>query len=255
MKETFNRWLAALRTTLGTRPGATTLSAAAIDLNRLYDSQTEAVMKRVLDRRSSAIDVGCHKGEILDVMLRLAPEGTHFAFEPLPHLFAALALKYAGVANVRLHEVALSESPGKAAFQHVVTNSGYSGLLRRRYDRPNEKVVTIKVRVEKLDDVLPADAAVRFMKIDVEGAELQVLRGGIATLRRSRPFIVFEHGLGGSDCYGTRPEHVYDLLAACRLRISLMGDWLESEGEKALSREAFAEQFDKGLNYYFLAHP
>lgn len=254
MKDVFKRCLAALRATLAPGPGATTLSASAINLNTLYDSQTEAIMKRVLDRRSSAIDVGCHKGEMLDTMLRLAPEGTHFAFEPLPDLFAALVLKYVDVANVRLHKVALSESPGEAAFQHVVTNSGYSGLRRRRYDRPNEKVVTIKVRVEKLDDVLPADAAIRFMKIDVEGAELQVLRGGIEMLRRSRPFIVFEHGLGGSDFYGTRPEHVHDLLADCRLRISLMGDWLESEGEKTFSREAFAEQFDKGLNYYFLAH-
>ena len=81
------------------------------------------------------------------------------------------------------------------------------------------------------------------------------MRGGTATLRRSRPFIVFEHGLGASDCYGTRPEHVYDLMADCRLRISLMGNWLESEGEKVLSRTAFVEQFDKDLNYYFLAHP
>ena len=92
------------------------------DLNTLYDQQTAAVMERALDRRSNCIDVGCHQGAILDVMLGLAPEGEHYAFEPLPHLYSALQAKYAVAKNVHLHEAALSEAPGTASFQHVVSN-------------------------------------------------------------------------------------------------------------------------------------
>jgi len=225
------------------------------DLNTLYDLQTEAIMERVLDRRSTCIDIGCHEGAILDAMLRIAPEGTHYAFEPLPHLHAALASKYAGAANVRLFEVALSESPGKATFQHVVTNPAYSGLLRRKYARDDEEIVEIPVTLARLDDLLPPDAPVRLVKIDVEGAELQVLKGATATLKRCRPYVVFEHGRGAADCYGTTPGQVYDLLAGCGLRISVMGDWLEAGSGKTLGREAFAEQFETGRNYYFVAHP
>jgi len=245
---------AVYRTVMGTPPLGPAV-APAVDRNTLYDAQTAAVMERVLERRSNCIDVGCHVGAILDEMLRLAPEGRHFAFEPLPDLYANLARKYAAAANVQLHEVALSDAPGVATFQHVVSNPGYSGLLKRRYDRPHEDVVEIRVKLARLDDLLPRDVDVRLVKIDVEGAELQVLRGGLEMLRRCRPFVVFEHGMGAADCYGTRPEMVFDLFADCGLRLSLMGDWLDSRGKRTLSRDAFMDEFNAVRNYYFLAHP
>ena len=253
------RFIASLRDRIfGAAPAPSTAAAAAAalppgtDLNTLYDAQTAAILEKVLARDSSCIDVGCHQGLILDMILRLAPAGRHHAFEPLPHLFAGLKAKYAGMPNVSLHEVALSDAPGEATFQHVVSNPGYSGLLRRHYDRPDEQVVEIKVRLARLDDVLPADLPVRLVKIDVEGAELQVLQGALRMLARCKPFVVFEHGRGAADCYGTRPEQVFDLFAGCGMRLSLMGDWLQ--GGASLGREAFVDQFDAARNYYFLAH-
>lgn len=236
-------------------PAPPAAATAPVDLNELYNRQTARVMERVLARDSICIDVGCHEGEILDEMLRLAPDGRHYAFEPLPHLHDLLARKYAGAANVRLFDAALSDAPGESTFQHVVTNPGYSGLLRRRFDRPHEDVVEIRVRLLRLDDVLPPQEPIRLVKIDVEGAELQVLRGAQGMLRRCRPYVIFEHGLGAADCYGTRPEMVHDLLADCGLRVSLMQDWLSGGPGSPLDREAFAAQFDRAINYYFLAHP
>jgi FkbM family methyltransferase len=235
--------------------GASDRLITPADLSARYDAQTASVMKRVLDRRSNCIDVGCHRGTILDLMLRLSPEGEHYGFDPLPQLYSAAAQKYAGARNVRLYEVALGEAPGIAPFQYVVSNPAYSGLLKRRYDRLNEDVEEIEVRVLRLDDVLPRGFNVRLMKIDVEGGELQVLRGSVEMLRRCRPFVIFEHGLGGADVYGTRPEMVFDLLSGCGLRVALMSDWLSTSGRKALSREAFADEFDRASNYYFLACP
>lgn len=265
MKELIKRWVAgtplegvahaAYRALHGIpAPQPPAPAPAPTDFNTLYDNQTAAIMERVLERDSNCIDVGCHVGAILEVMLRLAPGGTHYAFEPLPHLHEGLAEKYAGNPRVVLHKLALSESEGEATFQHVVTNPGYSGLLRRRFDRPHEEVAEIQVRLARLDDVIPRDASIRLMKVDVEGAELQVFKGARDLLRRCRPFVVFEHGLGAADCYGTRPEMVYDLFAACGMRLSVMGDWLETGGARTLSRKGFAEQFDTGRNYYFLAH-
>jgi hypothetical protein len=94
------------------------------------------------------------------------------------------------------------------------------------------------------------------MKVDVEGAELQVFKGAVETITRSRPLIVFEHGLGGADYYGTSPGDMYDLLAGrCGLRLFLMTEWLQSDGSASLNRNAFCTQFSSGANYYFLAAP
>lgn len=234
----------------GARPQA---AASGIELNTLYDQQTAAVMQRVLERGSNCIDVGCHVGAILDQMLRFAPDGRHHAFEPLPHLYQGLEAKYRGNDHVRLHDVALAKEPGETTFQHVVSNPGYSGILRRRYDRPHEEVVEIRVKLARLDDLVPVDTPIRLVKVDVEGAEMGVFKGGMELLARCRPYVVFEHGLGAADFYGTRPEQVHDLFTGLGMKVSTMSDWLA--GRAPLSRAVMAEQFDRGVNYYFMAHP
>ena len=90
----------------------------------------------------------------------------------------------------------------------------------------------------------------------MEGAELQVFRGAIETIKNNRPIIIFEHGLGAADYYGTRPEDIEDLLVGqCGLKLFLMAEWLESNGRTFLNRQAFCEQFSRGKNFYFMAAP
>jgi FkbM family methyltransferase len=217
--------------------------------NARYDFETAEVMRRVLTDDSNCLDVGAHSGSILRVMLSIAGHGRHMAFEPLPHLAAQLRLEFP---QVQIHEVALSDSLGESTFEYVVTNPGYSGLRRRRYARPDEEIRTIAVRTARMDDVIPGDRPIALVKIDVEGAELKVLRGGLATLRRCKPFVIFEHGEGAAGYYGTTPADVYDLLAGqCWLRISLMQGWLA--GARPFTRSAFIDQCKR--DFYFLAHP
>jgi FkbM family methyltransferase len=227
---------------------------AGIALNELYDEQTTQVIRRVVQRDSNCVDVGCHAGMVLDHLLAFAPAGHHFAFEPLPDLFRALQGRYAGRPNVALYRAALSDTTGPSTFHHVVSNPGYSGILQREFDRPREKVVKINVELLRLDDIVPAGLPIRFIKIDVEGAELQVLRGAARVLRESRPYVLFEHGLKASDVYATTPQAVHDFLSGFGLRISVMSDWLEGNG-RVLAREDLVDQFQNGRNYYFLAHP
>jgi hypothetical protein len=115
-------------------------------------------------------------------------------------------------------------------------------------------VAPIRVRVETLDRLAPSDRAVAFVKIDVEGGELGVLRGGVETLRRWRPIVVFECGLGAADAYGVEPEEVHEIVAgAAGLQVSLLQSWLD--GGRSLTREAFAEEYRLRRNFYFIAHP
>ena len=91
-----------------------------------------------------------------------------------------------------------------------------------------------------------------FIKIDVEGAEMLVLSGAKKTIERCKPIVVFEHGLGASDVYGTTPRQIFIFFRDCGMNISLMRDWLSAK--PPLSINAFEDEFNQSKNYYFIAH-
>jgi hypothetical protein len=142
---------------------------------------------------------------------------------------------------------------GHTTFEHVVDETAYSGLRRRAYPTESPRIESLRVRVDRLDAVVPSGTPIRFLKIDVEGGECGVLRGAARTLAQSRPYVVFEFGLGAADHYGVGPDDVRSALAPGDLRISALDDWLEER--RPLAPPEFAERYAKGLDYYFLAHP
>lgn len=231
------------------------LAQGEISKNTYYDLLSEKIMRRVLRPDSVCVDVGCHAGSILRTMMSIAPQGEFFAFEPLPDLFAGLKASF-DLPNVHLYEVALSDKEGSSSYNHVLTDPALSGLIRRGYFRDNEKDESIEVATRTLDGVLAAHGSpkVRFIKVDVEGGELLVFRGAIRTLRESRPWIAFEHGLGASDYYGYGAKEAHEILAGeCGLEISLLAGWLK--GKPALTRSEFIEDYENGRNFFYLAHP
>ena len=220
--------------------------------NQAYDRQTNAVIKRVCKQNSNCLDIGCHKGEVMDIILRYAPNGHHFGFEPIPHMYTDLANKYKGT-KCTIYDVALSNQASISVFNHVVSNPAYSGLVKRSYDRPNEVDEQIQVKTEKLDTLFDKNTPIDLIKIDVEGGELNVLEGAVETIRRTRPIIIFEHGLGASEFYDSSPEKVFALFAELNYNISVMHNWLDQQ--PAFTRDQFTEQFYKKKNYYFIAYP
>ena len=224
----------------------------AFTKNQRYDAQTIRILRKICRPDSNCIDVGCHKGEMLDKILVFAPKGQHYCFEPLPDLFHGL-LNSKYPKNCHFYDTALSYEKGETSFNYVITNPSYSGLLRRKYDRPDEEDTLITVQTDLLDHILPADIQIDFIKIDVEGAEMLVLKGAEKTIKRCKPIVVFEHGLGGSDVYGTSPKQIFDFFEKCGMKISLMKSWLDQM--PPLSMQAFEEQFYQSKNYYFIAYP
>jgi FkbM family methyltransferase len=205
-----------------------------------------ALLARSLAPDSDCLDVGAHEGSVLREMVRLAPQGRHVAWEPLPELAQRLRSEFPAV---EVREAALSDRAAERSFARVVGDPGWSGFVER--PTPAGGVVeTITVRSERLDDALADGVQPAFVKIDVEGAEEQVLRGALETLRRHRPLIVFEHGLGSADYYGTTPERIHDLLAG------ELGYGIRSlDGEGPYTRAEFAAIFARGERVNFVAHP
>jgi FkbM family methyltransferase len=169
-----------------------------------------------LEADSDVIDVGANRGAFLDAMRRLAPDGQAIACEPIPDLAAALRSRHAGSPAVDVHECAVAEEPGTATFYWLPTAAAQSGL-RRTADSAAEPR-EIEVRLATLDELVPKDFDARVLKIDVEGAELGVLRGGRETIHRCKPLILLEHGSAAA-AFGATHEEVYDELAEAGLRV------------------------------------
>jgi FkbM family methyltransferase len=180
----------------------------AVDLNDT--AHIRRLVAWVVGPEDSCIDIGAHRGSVLEQIVAVAPHGRHVAFEPIPHLVADLAERFP---DVDVRHAALSDHPGESTFAHVRAAEPWSGLKYRPLPGDAEgDVEQIVVPLEVLDDVLPGDFVPRFVKLDVEGAEQQVIEGGLRTLATHKPILVFEHGLGSANAYGTEPDDIHRLL-------------------------------------------
>lgn len=218
--------------------------------NLRYDRLTGIILKKCLHPNSNCIDVGSHKGELLQEMLRLAPEGQHYAFEPLPHLYVDLKNRFGDLATVL--PFALSSHSGSARFQFVKGMPAYSGLRRRSYEGKSPEIEEIEVEKRTLDEVLPSSYCIDFMKIDVEGAEMDVLKGAKAAIRRSQPILLFECGLGANDHYGYDASKVFEVLGSLDLVLNTLDQWIHDADP--LNYEDFNHLYTHQAEYYFIAY-
>jgi FkbM family methyltransferase len=207
-----------------------------------YDAM-RVLLAGALARDSNCIDIGCCLGVILHEMVRCAPDGRHIAYEPIPELHASLANRFP---QVDMRQAALSDRPGEATFVHLRERPGYSHLLSEAEPEAEPSADLITVRVETLDGTLPEDYVPALVKIDVEGAELEVLKGAKETLATFRPIVVFEHGAGRPEV----SEAVFELLSdGIGLRI------YDIEGNGPLGLQHFLDVVGHGRLWNFVARP
>ena len=216
--------------------------------NMRYDLQTFKIMNIVLEKQSTFIDVGCHKGEVMDQALKLAPNGNHFAYEPIPYLYDELKVKYKDICIVK--NFAISDNLGDSDFHHVVSNPAYSGIKKRSYPK-EEKISKIKIKTSTLDHQLINEQRVDLIKIDVEGGELGVLKGATKIIEKFHPVIIFEHGLGASDYYNTSCEDIFNFFEISKYSLFTLKGFIEESSP--LSKDKFNDLYNRNKEYYFLA--
>lgn len=138
------------------------------------------------------IDVGANLGYFTCLLSRLAGSKGHvLAVEPEPANFRLLQqnVEANGLTNVSTVQVALGEQPGEVSLNlYKQSNRGRHSIIAPGTGE------TVQVPLRRLDDVVAsafsADAEISFMKIDVEGYEPFVLKGGTHTLGRVRAMAI-----------------------------------------------------------------
>lgn len=158
-------------------------------LNGTYEPEQTALFREHVRPGGTVLDVGAHVGYYtLLASTLVGDEGAVWSFEPDAENggFLRRHVEINRLANVRVEPAAVSDRTGTASFA-AGTGSG-TGHLEEGGD--------VEVRTVRLDEFCPAnDIAPTAVKIDVEGAEADVLRGARETLARHRPVVFLStHG-------------------------------------------------------------
>ncbi len=121
----------------------------------------------------------------------VGPTGRVLAFEPGAESYRTLMANVAlnGFRHVHVFHAALAETPGSAPLYHHRGPNSFS--LARPPDGAGLAERTTTVTLDRIIEEEEVDH-VDFVKLDVEGAEELVIRGGEAMIRRFRPTFVFE---------------------------------------------------------------
>ncbi len=159
----------------------------------ILDSREIRFLMAHLKLGDIAVDIGSHKGGYLYWMRKsVGLSGSCYAFEPQPFLYQYL-LKIVSIydwRNVHVEKIALSSFVGKT-FLHV-PGSGKSspGASLEHLDSINNAVQVPTMTLDAFFDA--KDKVPDLIKIDVEGHEIEVLKGGINLLGKYKPLLIIE---------------------------------------------------------------
>jgi FkbM family methyltransferase len=183
-----------------------------------YERAAAALAVSLVRPGDTAVDVGAHIGFFaLQLADAVGATGRVHAFEPLDRNADLLERSIAEsgfTGRLQLHRAAVSDTTGEALllFARETLNTG--GAFLTTEDSAPDGLATARVPTVRLDDA-GLRRPVRFLKMDVEGAEPQVVRGARRILSEDRPFVLSElHPEQLQRVSGTTPAALIGELAA-----------------------------------------
>src|SRR5690348_11435791 len=194
--------LAALMTATGERRaritvGDNTYEIASDDqyltgLGTEFEPQTTALFRALFRPAAVVLDIGANIGCTSLLFSQRARRVV--AFEPSPTTFRYLEqnIEAAAARNVELHNIALGAAPGVSTLTFAPSNR--AGGFVSNQTTASAGHVTESITIDRLDDIACRFRidAVDLIKIDVEGFELDVLKGGRETIDRFKPIVALE---------------------------------------------------------------
>lgn len=148
------------------------------------------------------IDVGAHKGEFLSYILSLKHKKI-YCFEPQKNVFKILYKKFKNNKKVKLFNIALADKNSNITFyvNKLTSTSTFSKSKNTSFLKLKNFILNSKnshkekysILTKKLDDIsIFKKISNIFLKIDVEGFELNVLKGGKKILSKNVKYVLVE---------------------------------------------------------------
>lgn len=196
---------------------------------RTYEPSLTALIRAAIDTdRGSFIDVGANIGAFCllaaDVLRRRG--GRALAIEPLPQNVAFLLQSL--VANdltemIEVAAVAVGDRDGSLNLEVMAPGEIANARPTTWSDGASPGATVVDLPMTSLDAIARNMENVQFVKIDVEGAELFVLRGAIELLRRERPLVYCEFHREFMAANGTTVDDIERFAASARYLIRYLG--------------------------------
>lgn len=157
--------------------------------NRGRREQTMKGLSLLVKPGDYVADIGANLGAYaLELSQLVGPSGRVDSFEPILENFKVLETvkKRRKLSNVYLHRAAIGSSSG--CQQMVIPQTkGFSGFYTAHLARPGDEGEVETVEITTLDDLLQSQERLDFIRAEVAGAELELIRGGSRVLTAHRP--------------------------------------------------------------------
>jgi FkbM family methyltransferase len=204
-----------------------------------YEKENFDFLAEACKRGEIAVDIGAHIGLYTVVMSTLVgEEGKVFSFEPSPTTRKILdkTVSLNKVDNiVTISSEAISDKEGTSYFYISENNSDNSNtLVDYRKDRKTKGIEIKLITLDKLREGIRKK--IDFIKIDAEGAELQVLKGAQQTFLIDKPKAILALHPNPIIAKGDSLEDIWDVLMSYKLDVKI--------GREKISKEDFCKRTD-----------
>lgn len=194
-----------------------------IYLDRAYEPLESAALRSILKINDIVIDIGANVGYYSALMSSgVGPHGTVYAFEPGLSTYKKLiqTIHMLKLSNVKPFNAAIGESRGVANFFHSLSGDDAQQSLLPREGMKNSKGSAGQVEIISLGDFLFENNVndVAFLKCDVEGYEVHVLRGAENLLKGDNPpILLIEVNKPALDASNSSVHDLFKLLSGYKL--------------------------------------
>lgn len=183
----------------------------------LFSRHAAWLMQRLARPGTTAIDVGAHLGYFTLLLARLVgPRGAVHAFEPDPRLYPRLVdhVELNGAGWVRTNDCGLLDRRLDDQILMISDHLGWTSIFPEAAGEARSVRVPMRTLDDYVEDLDIAPEDICFIKVDVEGAELEVLMGGQATLSQARSAAVLVEQVPQRDnVIGHQPDRISELMA------------------------------------------
>lgn len=184
----------------------------AYDLDKGFKNYEEIEKNELLDaipENGVFVDIGANIGMFSLYILNKRPDIVSYAFEPEPLNFDYISKtkNKNELNNLKLFNVAVGEKVEKLKLYKSNKNDGGHSLVLDHSIEDDNEVSTVQVM--PLGQILPSDLEkIHAIKIDVEGAEANVLKGALSTISKYKPVLLIE----SSNIDLANKENLYSIL-------------------------------------------